>query len=358
MKIVVLAGGVGTRLWPESRQRRPKQLLNLVGERSMLQETVDRVLPLAPASDVYVVTARPYVAAVAKQLPDVPRTNVIGEPMGRGSAPAMGLAATYLADRDDDVLAFLPADHAISQPEPFRQALLAAEGLAREGYLVTLGIQPSAPFTGYGYIQQGERIGVSGDYGGFGAFRVARFTEKPDQATATDYLRSGQYSWNAGMFIARAKTLLDEIAVYLPALRAQLASIAAARGTRKERQVLREVWPQVTTITVDYGIMEKTRRAAVIPVEIGWSDVGDWGSLADVLRRDSDGNVVRGLHLGLDTANCLIRGSDKRLIATIGLRDMVVVDAGDAILICPRERSQEARQVVERLRADGRGKYL
>ena len=358
MKIVVLAGGVGTRLWPESRQRRPKQLLNLVGSRSMLQETVDRVLPLVTASDVYVVTGRPYAAAVAKQLPDVLRANVIGEPMGRGSAPAMGLAATYLADGEDDVLAFLPADHAISQPEPFRQALLAAEGLAREGYLVTLGVQPSAPFTGYGYIQQGERIGVCGDRGGFSAFQVARFAEKPDQATATAYLRSGQYSWNAGMFIARAKTLLDEIAVYLPALRAQLACIAAARGTRKERQVLREVWPQVTTVTVDYGIMEKTRRAAVIPVEIGWSDVGDWGSLADVLKCDSDGNVVRGLHLGLDTANCLIRGSDKRLIATIGLRDMVVVDAGDAILICPRERSQEAKQVVEGLRADGREKYL
>jgi mannose-1-phosphate guanylyltransferase len=358
LKIVVLAGGVGARLWPESRQRRPKQLLNLVGSRSMLQETVDRVLPLAAASDVYVVTGRPYVAAVAAQLPDLPKANVIGEPMGRGSAPAMGLAATYLAGDNHDVLAFLPADHAIAKPEPFRQALKAAEELAREGYLVTLGIQPSAPFTGYGYIQQGERIGVRGDYGGFSAFRVARFAEKPDQAAANAYLRSGQYSWNAGMFIASARTLLDEIALYLPVLGAQLANIAAARGARRERRVLREVWPQVTTVTVDYGIMEKTRRAAVIPVEIGWSDVGDWASLADALGCDSDGNVVRGLHLGLDTANCLIRGSGTRLIATIGLRDMVVVDAGDAILICPRERSQEAKQVVERLRADGREKYL
>jgi mannose-1-phosphate guanylyltransferase len=356
LKIVVLAGGIGTRLWPESRQRRPKQLLNLVGVRSMLQETVDRVLPLASATNVFVVTARPYVAAVARQLPDVPRANVIGEPMGRGSAPAMGLAATYLAeDDDDDVLAFLPADHVVSQPAEFRQALLAAESLAREGYLVTLGIRPSAPFTGYGYIQQGEGIG---DHAGFGAFRVARFAEKPDLATATGYLRSGQYSWNAGMFIARARTLLDEIALYLPTLSGQLATIGAARGARNERQVLREIWPQVTAVTVDYGIMEKTRRAAVIPVEIGWSDVGDWGSLADVLKCDPDGNVVRGLHLGLDTANCLIRGSDRRLIATIGLRDMVVVDAGDAIFICPRERSQEAKQVVERLRAEGKLKYL
>jgi mannose-1-phosphate guanylyltransferase len=154
LKVVILAGGVGTRLWPESRQRRPKQLLSLVGGRSMLQETVDRVLPLVPASDVFVVTAGAYVAAVAKQLPGVPRSNVIGEPMGRGSAPAMGLAATYLAGGRDDVLAFLPADHAIAKPETFRQGLSAAEGLAREGYLVTLGIRPSAPFTGYGYIQQ------------------------------------------------------------------------------------------------------------------------------------------------------------------------------------------------------------
>ncbi len=355
MKIVVLAGGVGTRLWPESRQRRPKQLLNLVGSRSMLQETVDRVLPLAPASDVYVVTARTYVAAVARQLPDVPRGNIIGEPMGRGSAPAMGLAATYAARTGDDVLAFLPADHVIAQPEPFRRALTAAADLARDGYLVTLGIRPSAPFTGYGYIQQGESLG---ERGGFNAFQVARFAEKPDAATAAAYLRSGEYSWNAGMFIARARTLLDEIDLYLPALGAQLAAIAAARGTRRERQVLREVWPQVTTVTVDYGIMEKTKRAAVIPVEIGWSDVGDWGSLSDVLPGDPDGNVVRGLHLGLDTTNCLIRGSDKRLIATVGLRDMVIVDAGDALLICPRDRSQEAKQVVERLRASGKEEYL
>jgi mannose-1-phosphate guanylyltransferase len=355
LKVVILAGGVGARLWPESRQRRPKQLLSLVGSRSMLQETVDRVLPLAPASDVYVVTARPYMAAVARQLPDTPRANVIGEPMGRGSAPAMGLAATYLADGDDDVLAFLPADHVIAQPEAFRQALAAAEGLAREGFLVTLGIRPSAPFTGYGYIQQGESLG---DRGGLAAYRVARFAEKPNQATAAAYLRSGHYSWNAGMFIARARTLLDEIALYLPALGAQLASIAAARGTRNERQVLDDEWLRVEIVTVDYGIMEKTRRAAVIPVEIGWSDVGDWGSLADALTCDADGNVTRGLHLGLDTRNCLIRGSEKRLIATIGLRDMVVVDAGDAILICPRERSQEAKQMVERLRADGMEKYL
>jgi mannose-1-phosphate guanylyltransferase len=187
---------------------------------------------------------------------------------------------------------------------------------------------------------------------------VARFAEKPDQATATAYYCSGLYSWNAGMFIASARTLLNEIALYLPALGGQLASIAAARGARNERRVLEQVWGQVTSVTMDYGIMEKTRRAAVIPVEIGWSDVGDWGSLADVLGCDANGNVVRGLHLGLDTANCLIRGSDKRLIATIGLRDMVVVDAGDAILICPRDRSQEAKQVVERLRADGREKYL
>jgi mannose-1-phosphate guanylyltransferase len=355
LKIVVLAGGIGTRLWPESRRRRPKQLLNLVGSRSMLQDTVDRVLPLAPASDVYVITGRPYVAAVAEQLPGVPKANVIGEPAGRGSAPAMGLAATYLAGDSDDVLAFLPADHVIAKPEPFRLALKAAEGLAREGYLVTLGIQPSAPFTGYGYVQQGEWIG---ERGGLSAFRVARFAEKPDQAAAIDYLRSGQYSWNAGMFIASARTFLEEIALYLPALGVQLASIAAARGARSERRVLREVWSQVNAVTVDYGIMEKTRRAAVIPVEIGWSDVGDWGSLADVLKCDGDGNVVRGLHLGLDTANCLIRGSNTRLIATVGLRDMVVVDAGDAILVCPRERSQEAKQVVERLRADGREKYL
>ncbi len=355
MKIVILAGGVGTRLWPRSRQNKPKQLLNLAGERSMLQETADRVRPLVDADDVFVVTARPYVRAAAQQLPDVPRANILGEPLGRGSGPAIGLAATYLAGGADDVLAFLPADHFIARPQEFRRALLAAETVARDGYLVTLGIRPAAAFTGYGYIQQGDRLA---EYPGFPVYKVARFAEKPDQATAEQYVQSGQYSWNAGMFVGRAKTFLEEIALHLPELAGQLATIQVALGSSKERPLLNAIWPQVKPITIDYGVMEKTQRAAVIPVDIGWSDVGDWASLADVLPADAAGNVVRGQHLGLDTANCLIQGSEKRLIATIGLRDLVVVDAGDAILICPKSRSQEARSIVERLKAEGKAKYL
>lgn len=355
MKVVVLAGGVGTRLWPESRQSRPKQLLSLVGERTMLQETVDRVLPLTAPANVFVVTARPYSRAVARQLPDVPAANIIGEPMGRGSGPAIGLAAALLDGEADDVLAFLPADHHIADPAGFRRALLAAEEVARQSYLVTLGIRPTGPFTGYGYIQQGEELG---GHHGLSAYRVARFTEKPDAATARAFVESGQYSWNAGMFVGRARTFLEEIALHLPGLASRLSTIQAVRGTRKERPTLNAVWPGVDVVTIDYGVMEKTSRAAVIPVVIGWSDVGDWSTLGDVLERDDRGNAVRGQHLGIDTAGCLIRGCGDRLIATIGLTDLVIVDTGDALLICPKSRSQEAKQIVERLRADGNVRYL
>ncbi len=355
MKIVILAGGVGTRLWPESRQARPKQLLNLVSERTMLQETADRVLPLVGPQNVYVVTARPYVRAVARQLPQAPAANVIGEPMGRGSGPAIGLAAALLDGAGDEVLAFLPADHHISDPSGFRRALQAAEEVARDGYLVTLGIRPTAPFTGYGYIQQGQELGL---HQGLPSYKVARFTEKPDIANARAFVESGQYSWNAGMFVGMARTFMEEIALHLPGLACRLATIQAVRGTRKERAVLNSVWPDVEVVTIDYGVMEKTHRAAVIPVNIGWSDVGDWATLADVLESDANGNAVRGQHLGIDTSGCLIRGRGDRLIATVGLRDLVIVDAGDALLICPKARSQEARRIVERLRAGGGERYL
>jgi mannose-1-phosphate guanylyltransferase len=355
VKIVVLAGGVGTRLWPLSRRGTPKQLLNLFGERTMLQETVARVLPIVPADQVFVVTARAYARQVACQLPDVPPANIIAEPVGRGSGLAIGLAAMCLDGGRDDVLAFLPADHFIARPDVFRQVLVAAAAVAERGYLVTLGIRANAPLTGYGYIQQGDRLDLPGS---FAAFKVARFTEKPSRQAAEEYLAAGGYSWNAGMFIGRATTFLQEIALHLPALARDLATIRPALGTPRERRVLNAVWPAVAPVTIDYGVMEKTRLAAVVPVDIGWSDVGDWSALSEVMPGDANGNVVRGEHVGLDTSGCLISGDGRRLIATVGLSDMVVVDAGDAILICPKDRSQEARELVATLKASGRERFV
>lgn len=354
MKIAILAGGAGTRLWPQSRESRPKQLLALSGDKTMIRETVDRVRPLVSPDDIYVVTAARYLRPTAAQLPDLPRANLIGEPCGRGSAAAIGLAVIQVADDPGCVVASLHSDHFIARPEAFRAALVAAAEVAKEGYLVTLGIKPTSPHTGLGYIQRGAPLG---EYHGHTVYRLNRFVEKPDQATAAAYLASGEYDWNGGYFIGLARTFLEEFARHMPELANTLFTLQAARGSRAYKSLLAQLWPKLANVPIDYGIMEKTDRGAVIPVDIGWSDIGDWSVLATLLPGDSAGNVVQGDHLGLDTEGCLIY-SNKRLVATIGLRDLVIVDTGDALLICPKSRSQEVKRVVEQLKEKNKLQYL
>ncbi|MFW6082797.1 MAG: mannose-1-phosphate guanylyltransferase, partial [Chloroflexota bacterium] len=336
---LIMAGGTGTRLWPFSRQDRPKQSLRLIGERTMFRHAVDRIAPLFQPDQIFVVAGSEHIPDLADQAPELPRDNFILEPMGRGTAPAIGLGAIHLRRRNPDaVMAVLTADHFIADVEHFRRVLRAAAETAQEGYLVTLGIEPSTPSTGYGYIQRGAMLDQVET---FDVFRVACFTEKPDQETALRMVESGDYTWNSGMFVWSVERILQEFERQMPDFYVKLAEVDRVLGTEGYRPTLERVWPSVSKQAIDYGVMEGADDVAVIPVDIGWSDIGSWGSLADLLARmgndDDQGNIVIGQHVGLDTRNSMLFGGE-RLIATIGIEDLVIVDAGDAVLVCPMER--------------------
>ena len=356
MFALILAGGTGTRLWPRSRKNRPKQLLDIVAKNTMLQETYIRIRPMLAPEEIFVVTNRTYAPIVKAQLPLLPLGNIIIEPEGKGTAPCIGLSALYMRRiRPDEVMASLHADHVIEKPDVFRDALKAATKVAEQGYLVTLGIKPTHPETGYGYICRGEPMG---EMDGFEVYRADRFTEKPDLETAKAFLAEGRYYWNSGIFIWKLSTILDEFRRHLPALYEQLMEIDSALGTDAEAKVLEEVWERVESETIDEGIMEKADRVAVIPVDIGWSDVGNWATLADILPKDSENNVVvGGEHIGIDTTGSLLY-STKRLIATVGLKDMIVVDTDDVILVCPKDRAQDVKELVRKLKVNNKDEYL
>ena len=352
MYALIMAGGSGTRLWPRSRTSKPKQFLPLLGQHTMLQETVNRIAPMVTGDHTLVITGRPYVELTAEQLPGVPLANIVGEPTGKGSAPAIGLGALAI-ERDDPagVMVVLSSDHMIRQVAAFRAALEAAEQLARDGWLVTLGITPTEAHTGYGYVHRRDSLG---SYNGFEAYAVERFVEKPDYATAEEYVRTGEYSWNAGIFIWRADMFMSSVERYLPRLYTQLRAIGEAGGPQ-DPAGFAAAWDDIEPVTVDYGIMERADRVAVIPVDIGWSDVGDWDTLAGISLDGADGHPH---HLAIDTNNTLVFSESDRLIATIGLDSFLIVDTGDAIMIAPRSRAQDVKQLVDELRRRGRTDVL
>lgn len=352
---LIMAGGSGTRLWPLSRQSHPKQVLKLVEERTMFQHAVNRIESLFHPERIYVVTGAEHATQLMAQSPELAPDHFIIEPEGRGTAPAIGLGAVHIRRQDPQaVMVVLTADHFIANADHFRQVLKAAAQVAQEGHLVTLGIKPDSPFTGYGYIKQGDSLEVVDV---FPVFRVERFTEKPDPQTAIQMVKSGEYSWNSGMFIWRVDRILEEFTRQMPEFYTHLSVIEATLGTPTYEATLQRIWPLVTKQTIDYGVMEGARDVVVIPVDIGWTDVGSWGSLLNLLPTDQDGNILVGPHIGIDTHNCLVFSS-KRLIATIGVQGLVIVDTDDALLICTKDREQEVREIVERLKQNGDDQWL
>ncbi len=355
---VIMAGGGGTRLWPISRQKHPKHVLPLLGERTLFQSTLDRLEGFIPQERVYVITTAEQEQELKTQAPQLPAGNFLIEPMPRGTASAVGLAAVVLAKRDPEgVMLVLPADHFIRNRDLFHLVMRVAVQVARKDYLVTLGITPTFPATGYGYIQRGESLPEQFDYP---VYRVLHFTEKPDEVKARLMLAGGDHSWNSGMFIWGANRILDEFSRQMPDLKAALDRMGAAWGTSEQEPTLRSAWPQLKLETIDYGIMEHAANVAVLPAGgLEWSDVGSWDSLFDVLLPDEDGNVVvNSEHMPLETHNSLVYSSDKKLIVTIGVDDLIVIDSGDALLVCHRDQAQQVRQVIANLKKSQRADYL
>jgi mannose-1-phosphate guanylyltransferase len=354
---LIMAGGTGTRLWPLSREQRPKQVLPLIGDRTMFQIAVERLAPLFTPDRIFVVAGRDQINLLHAQESGIPAENFIVEPLGRGTAPAIALGAIHLRRRDPNaVMAVLTADHYIADEASFRKVLSIAARVAERGLLVTLGVTPDYPATGYGYVERDDVIIDNVD--GVLAYAVVAFREKPDAAAAERFLADGRHSWNSGMFIWRVDRFLVELSRTMPEFFAQLAEVDQALGTPQESETLAAVWPRVASQTVDYGVMEQARDVAVIPIDIGWSDVGSWASLLDILPGDADGNVaVHAEHLSLDSRNVLVHGS-ARLVATIGLEGVIVVDTDDVLLVCTKDRAESVRQIVDKLKKDGRTHYL
>jgi mannose-1-phosphate guanylyltransferase len=352
---VLLAGGRGTRFWPRSRSARPKQFLDITGEGSMLRLTWERVVPLVPAARILVLTSGGQAPLVRAQLPELPEGNLVAEPVGRNTAPCVGLAARLLLGRSRDaVMAVLPADHRVGRPERFRGALAEAARVAEErDALVTFGIRPTRPETGYGYIRKGPEV----ERGEVPVHRVSAFIEKPDPERARALVESGEVLWNSGMFVWKADVILSEIERFLPETARGLERIGEALGTDSFSSVLAETYPALESISVDYGVMERSDRVVVAEVDLEWNDLGSWNSLAEIHPRDEAGNVVVGRVVAVDAAGNIVHASG-RTVALVGVDDLVVVEEDDALLVTRRERVQDVRRVIEILEEQGRDDLL
>jgi mannose-1-phosphate guanylyltransferase len=348
---VLLAGGRGTRFWPRSRTRTPKQLLNITGSETMLRETADRLAPLVPLKNIWAVTNVEQAAAVRRELRGVPAAHILAEPTGRNTAAAIGLAAIHLMhEHGDALMAVLPSDSFVAEAAQYRSLVRAALEIARAPEnLVVLGVPPTRPETGYGYI---ERAGVAARPRGVTAYAVRRFTEKPELPLARRYVASRKYLWNAGMFFWRVSTFLENLKRFLPDTHEALLELSGTIGTRGLDSALRRIYPRLENISVDFAVMEPATRMPgaprvfVIPADVGWSDIGSWAAAYELLAARRGANVSAGPSFALDASGNYF-WSPKKLVAAIGVRDIVLVETDDALLLCSRERSQEVGKIVK-----------
>lgn len=355
---VIMAGGGGTRLWPVSRRSHPKQTISLIEERSLFQATTNRLEGLFPPERILVVTVEEQAENLRKQAPHLPSDNFLLEPQPRGTASVVGLASVVLQKRDPDaVMVVLPSDHYIRNRDLFYLLLRVAVDVAEKEYLVTLGITPTYPATEYGYIQRGVALPERFAYP---AYQVLSFKEKPDEVQAGQMLATNDHSWNSGMFLWRADTILGEISRQMPDLHTALTQIRAAWGTKEQETTLTALWPSLYSQTIDYGVMENAEKVAVLPASgLEWSDIGNWNSLFDVLVPDNDGNIVfSGHHIPIDTSSSLVYGNnDERLIVTIGVDNLIIVDTGDVLLVCRKDQAAKVRKAVDNLKNSDREYY-
>lgn len=360
---VIMAGGGGTRLWPVSRKARPKQTLALFEERSLFEIAVDRIKPIIPVERILVVTIAEQADQLQRLAPEIPVENYLLEPAPRGTASVIGLAAVHLTEKNPDaVMACLTADHFMRNEEYLRELLLAAYDAARDSYLVTLGITPDFPSTGYGYIHRGELAGL---YNEKSAYKVLAFKEKPDQPTAVRYIKDGDFVWNSGMFIWKTDRILEELDKSMPELSSSLDTIRSAMGTGEAQEVLEAEWKRIVPETIDYGVMEKAEQVVVIPAsDLGWVDIGSWDRFPELVAADENGNIVQAAHSRvLESRNSIIfqetaRSKSGRFIAALGVQDLIVVDTDDILLVCHQSKANEVKRIVQELKEDGIDQYL
>lgn len=358
LKIVIRAGGTGTRLWPLSRQKSPKQFSKLIDSKTMLQETVSRVLGVVGFKDIYISTNKKLTSEVKKQIPRIISKNIIIEPDKRDTAAAIGLESIYIRKKyPEAIIASLGSDHLIKSEKNFRKTLKNAYEMVRQHqeYLTCVAVYPTYPDTGYGYIKLGK---VLDEVNYNEMYKVDKFIEKPDFGRAKKFIKEGNYLWNGNMFIWKAETILKYYKKLLPKMYQGLEKIEKVLDTKNEKKVLENVYPKLEKISVDHAIMEKADKVAACSLSAGWSDIGDWSTLKDELTLKNKQNLINAEHIGIDTENTLVYGNKKKLIATIGIENLIIVDTENALLVCDKNRAQEVKKIVEKLEKKNERRYL
>ncbi|MCG6916468.1 MAG: NTP transferase domain-containing protein [Deltaproteobacteria bacterium] len=356
MYAVIMAGGKGTRFWPRSREKRPKQLLNIVGRRSMLQQTIARIANLLPVENVLVVAGEAHGEELRRQLAELPAENVFLEPVGRNTAACIGLAALLVQNRDPSaVMVVLPADHLIADEDLFLSTLRAAVAMARkQPALITLGIRPRSPETGYGYVEAGDQVHKIQEHR---FYKVSSFHEKPDLERAKQYLEKGNFFWNSGMFVWQANAILAEMKNYLPGLYNDLHKLKPFLDTGGLDEKINQIYPELESISIDYGIMEKANNVLMIPADFGWNDLGSWASMAQIWPRDDQDNAHLGEIVAMEARGNVVF-SQQKLCVLLGVADLIVVDTEDALLVCPVNRAQDIGKILDAMKQRGMEEYL